>query len=545
MSKKEHSRQLLSSSTLPPLPSTLYPLATSLLLILSYPKFSQGALAWFALAPLVYSILSCKTLKAALMRGFGSGFFFYLGLLYWIYPTLRAGGVEPGFSALALLLLAALLAFEFLLVSGFGFYLKKAGAGVFPYVFAAAWAVMEWAKITVSYKAAWFPWFTLAYTQWQYKEIIQIVSVTGLYGLSFAIALSGALAGALIYKKEKPLKALIKFSPALVLFSGLWLYGAGELEKADSVVFKAPLKASLLQPSIDLYAKWDAGQAAAIEEKINGLVKGIEKTDLIVWPENALPCWIEEKHCGAWVSRIAKEKQVANFVGSVSRGDGAHVAAFLINSSGRVTARYYKRVLVPFGEYVPLRDFLGRYIKPVAAMGEFLPGEFSQPLMEVRQQESKRARKQESKRAGQLESAAAKAQESKSVKIAGVICYESIFPFLFRQDAAKGAEIFANITNDGWYLNTAAPYQHLLVNIFRAVETRRPVLRAANNGISAYIDPWGRGRQRLWLNRVGVLNVEVKLAAEPVESFYVRNGDLFADACIMLCAAFLLAVLFL
>lgn len=509
--------------------TSLFPVFTSALLILSYPKFNQGALAWFALAPLAYSILSCKTLKAALLCGFGSGFLFYLGLLYWIYPTMRAGGVEPGFSALGLILLAALLAGEFLLVSGFGFYLKKAGAGVFPYIFAAAWVVMEWAKITVNYKAAWFPWFTLAYTQWQCKEIIQVVSITGLYGLSFAVALSGALAGALIYKKEKPLKALIKFSPALVLFSGLWFYGAGELEKADSVVFKAPLKASLLQPSIDLYAKWDAGCSAAIEEKINGLVKGIGKTDLIVWPENALPGWIEDEHYGAWVSRIAKEKQAANFVGSVSRGDSSRVAAFLINPSGRVTARYYKRVLVPFGEYVPLRNFLGRYIKPVAAMGEFLPGEFSQPLMEVGQQESKRAEQ----------------QESKSVKIAGVICYESIFPFLFRQDAAKGAEIFVNITNDGWYLNTAAPYQHLLVNIFRAVETRRPVIRAANNGISAYIDPWGRGQRRLGLNRAGVLNVEVKLAAVPVESFYVRNGDLFAYACMMLCSAFLLAVLFL
>ena len=538
MSKKKHNILSLLSSTLYPLPSTLLlPALTSLLLILSYPKFNQGWLAWFALAPLVNSILSCKTLKAAGFCGFSSGFFFYLGLLYWIYPTMRAGGVEPGFSALGLILLAALLALEFLLVSGFGFYLKKAGIGVFPYVFAAAWAVMEWAKITVNYKAVWFPWFTLAYTQWQYKEIIQIVSVTGLYGLSFAVCFSGALAGALMYKKEKPLKALLKFSPALALFSGLWFYGAGELKKADSVVFKAPLKASLLQPSINLYAKWDAGYAAAIEEKINGLVKGIGKTDLIVWPENALPGWIEDEHCGAWVSRIAKEKQAANFVGSVSRGDGRRVAAFLMNSSGRVTAQYYKRVLVPFGEYVPLRDFLGRYIKPVAAMGEFLPGEFSQPLMEVRQQESKRA--------GRQESVTAKEQESKSVKVAGVICYESIFPFLFRQDAAKGAEIFVNITNDGWYLNTAAPYQHLLVNIFRAVETRRPVIRAANNGISAYIDPWGRGRRRLGLNRAGVLNVEVKLAAEPVESFYVRNGDLFAKVCIMLCAAFLPAVLFL
>ena len=505
------------------------PILTSLLLVLSYPKFNQGWLAWLALAPLVYSLLSAQTLKTALWRGFVSGFFFYLGLLYWIYPTMRAGQVGPAVSALGLALLAALLSLEFLLVSGFGFYLKKAGPGIFPYVFSAAWAAMEWAKITVNYKGVWFPWFTLAYTQWQYTKIIQIVSVTGLYGLSFAVCFSGAMAGSLIYKKEKPLKALIKFSPALIMLAGLWFYGAGELKKAERTAFKAPLKASLLQPAIDLYAKWDSNQAAAIEAKINGLIRGIEKTDLIVWPENALPGWIEDKHYGAWVSGIAVEKQTANFIGSVSRGDGSRVAAFLVGSSGTITAEYYKRVLVPFGEYVPFRDFLGRYIKPVAALGEFLPGNFSQPLMEVRRDESGTA----------IE------RERKNVKIAGIICYESIFPFLFREDAAKGAELFVNITNDGWYLDTSAPRQHLLVNIFRAVETRRPVIRAANNGISAYIDPWGRIQRSLGLNSAGVLDVEVKLASVPVESFYVRHGDLFAYTAALLCAAFLLSMLFL
>ena len=135
--------------------------------------------------------------------------------------------------------------------------------------------------------------------------------------------------------------------------------------------------------------------------------------------------------------------------------------------------------------------------------------------------------------------------EIKGVKTSAVICYESVFPFLFRADAARGAQLFINITNDGWYLDTAAPYQHLLVNIFRAVETRRPVLRAANNGISAYIDPWGGVQRSLGLNKAGVLNVDAKLAAEPAESFYVRNGDFFAYACMAFCAVFLLAPLFL
>jgi apolipoprotein N-acyltransferase len=203
-------------------------------------------------------------------------------------------------------------------------------------------------------------------------------------------------------------------------------------------------------------------------------------------------------------------------VGSVSRGDGRRVAAFLVGPDGGQQAEYHKRVLVPFGEYVPMRELLGKFIEPVAALGEFVPGNITQPLMEFR-----------------------------GLHVAPTICYESIFPFLYRGDALRGADLFVNITNDGWYLDTAAPRQHLLVNVFRAVETRRPVLRAANNGISAYIDPYGRIQKLLPLNDVGVLAARVAVNPGAPQSFYVRNGDLTVYGCIMLCAAFLLAVMFL
>ena len=492
------------------------PALTSLLLILSYPKFNQGWLAWVALAPLVYYLLNCRTLKAALAGGLGAGFLFYLGLLYWLYPTMRAGVVEPAASALGLALLAGLLSLEFGAVSAFGFYLKKAGPGAFPYVFAAGWALMEWAKVSINLKGVWFPWFTLAYTQWQYAELIQVVSVTGLYGLSWAVCFTGALAGAAAYRRGKPLAAALSLAPAALVVGGLWLYGSAFLKEKPAPAGGIVLKAALLQPSIALYDKWDAARADEIEAKIEGLVKSAGQADLVVWPENALPGWIEDKRWGGWVARLAREGKAYNLVGSVSRGDGKRVAAFLIDPSGAQAADYHKRVLVPFGEYVPFREFLGKYIEPVAALGEFYPGGASQKLMEI-----------------------------KGVKMSAAICYESIFPFLFRADAARGAQLFVNITNDGWYLDTAAPYQHLLASVFRAVETRRPVLRAANNGVSAYIDPYGRIAGRLELNAAGVLRAAPVIDPAAEQSFYVQNGDLFIYGCIMLCSAFLLAVMFL
>ena len=167
-------------------------------------------------------------------------------------------------------------------------------------------------------------------------------------------------------------------------------------------------------------------------------------------------------------------------MGSVSRGDGSHVAAFLLDKKGEISASYEKRQLVPFGEYVPMRGFLGRYIKPVATLGEFLPGARDQKLMEF-----------------------------KGFKIGAAICYESVFPYLFYPSTRAGADLFVNITNDGWYLDTAAPYQHFIVNIFRAVENRRSVARAANNGISGVIDPWGRVLAKTRLNERTVLEADV------------------------------------
>jgi apolipoprotein N-acyltransferase len=159
------------------------------------------------------------------------------------------------------------------------------------------------------------------------------------------------------------------------------------------------------------------------------------------------------------------------------------VAAFLLDGKGEIKASYNKRRLVPFGEYVPLRDFLGKYIKPVAALGEFEEGDMEQPLFEL----------------------------PGGIKLGAAVCYESIFPYLFSADVRAGAAVFFNITNDGWYLDTAAPHQHFIVNIFRAVETRRPVIRAANNGISAVIDPWGRVLAKKGLNERGVLAARVPL----------------------------------
>lgn len=495
-------------------PPALLPFLTALLLILSYPKFNQGWLAWFALAPLSLYILRSKTLKSAVLGAAACGFVFYFGILYWIYPTMRAGGVNPAVSALGLALLSFILSAEFVLISLYGFWMKRIGVKRWPYLFALGWFLLEYGKIYLSLKAVWFPWFMLGYTQWDYSPLVQIVSVTGVYGLSAAVCFSGALLGSLFELEVTVLKKILRFSPALLVLGGIWFFGRGELGQAAAFPPARVVKAALMQPSVDLYAKWDAAEAGNVKANIEDLAARARGADLVVWPENALPCWIDGPECYGWLKAVVSSGAAAgNLVGSVSKDGGKYVSAFLLDEKGGIISSYNKRQLVPFGEYVPLRDLLGKYIKPVAALGEFLPGEPEQKLLDF-----------------------------KGTKLGVAICYESIFPYLFAGDTRGGADIFVNITNDGWYLDTAAPYQHFIANIFRAVENRRTVVRAANNGISAVIDPWGRVLSKTGLNERAVLEVSAPVCAEQV--LFPLYGHWFALVAMAIVSAFLFAILF-
>ncbi|MFA7009028.1 MAG: apolipoprotein N-acyltransferase, partial [Elusimicrobiales bacterium] len=426
----------------------------------------------------------------------------------------RAGGVVPAVSIFGLAALSLVMSAEFVLTAAFGFYLKRTGPRVWPYIFAASWALMEYGKVYLSLKAVWFPWFMLGYTQWEHTPIIQLVSVTGVYGLSAAVCFTGALSGVLLWSRDGLGARLARFAPAPLLLAGLWLYGRQELAAASALVPDRSINAVLLQPSITLYDKWDERKAGEIRRKLEILTDGLKDAELVLWPENALPGWIDDPFCADWLKTVSKKTGGYSVVGSVSRGGGRHVAAFLLDPGGEILASYNKRRLVPFGEYVPLRGFLGKYIAPVAALGEFTQGALRQKLFEF-----------------------------KGLRLGAAICYESIFPYLFTADAREGADVFFNITNDGWYLDTAAPCQHFLVNIFRAVETRKPVMRAANNGISAVIDPWGRVLARKDLNEYGVLAVKVPVYTGLGPSIYTAHGGSFAAVGLLIMAAFLLALI--
>ena len=539
--------------------------AFAALLALSWwPNAGCGFLAWIAFAPFGFAVLRAATVKNAFLFGVYAGFLFYALTLYWIYPTCRAGDVAAPVALAAWLALALVLSLEWGLLA---LALKRLTVygGFFPPLAAAALAALEYGKVSFCVHGVWFPWFLTGYTQWKYPAAIQISSVCGVYGVSFAVALTGFALGHAVLKfwdtrrlraclespysaasgaftsdtsrssayrptgllvsarcvseAKSPLSlrkrdskqalkpAFAALAAPAALLCGLLIYGQARFSGAADSGRTA--KIAVLQPNVDQYKKWDERFESEILERLSGMAEKTAAANpglaAIIWPESALPGPLDEPRYARYAGEIARKTGVWQIIGTVSFSGGkSYVSARAVAPSGEPDARYDKRKLVPFGEFVPARGLLGGFISAVNKLGEFSPGKRVQPPLA----------------AGGL-------------KFGMGICYETIFPWLWRGYPAAGANLLVNITNDGWYLDSAAPWQHFSAAVFRAVETGLPLVRAANTGISGWIDGFGRVRARTALNTEAALVFDVPIT--PVRAVYSGAGDVFA--LLMCCAA--------
>jgi apolipoprotein N-acyltransferase len=265
------------------------------------------------------------------------------------------------------------------------------------------------------------------------------------------------------------------------------------------------LRTAIIQPNIDQSVKWDPAYQAktiSIYERLTRSSYGFGP-ELIVWPEAALPFFFQQDvKFASRVFSLAEESGAFLIFGSpaykrVHSITRYYNRAYLISPANK-TPQYYDKIhLVPFGEYVPLKGLLSFINRLVPAAGDFASGEEKGPMSH-----------------GGLSTGV-------------IICFEAIFPELARAHVRGGARILVNITNDAWFGMSSAPYQHLSMAAFRAVENKRPLVRAANTGISAYID--AQGKIVLWggLFREEVLKASVNITKSPL-TFYTRFGDLFA-----------------
>jgi apolipoprotein N-acyltransferase len=289
-----------------------------------------------------------------------------------------------------------------------------------------------------------------------------------------------------------------------VLFLATTCYGFVMLNREVS---GREIKVALAQGNIPQDIKWDPAfqeQTVAIYEKLTRRTGGT--VDLVVWPESSLPFFFQhEPVYSKRVLDLAREVGAPLIVSSpaVDYADGReqHLnSAFMISSEGVATGRADKLHLVPFGEYVPLARLLPFVKKMVQGIGDFSPGKTATPL------------------------------SAPFGKIGILICFEGIFPEISREYVEKGAGLLVNITNDAWFGVSSAPYQHLSMTVFRAVENRVPLVRSANTGITAIIDSRGHIHGMTELFAEALLNGRVKIGEE--KSFYTKYGDIFAWFCI-------------
>ena len=475
---------------------------SGLLLSLIFPKFDIEILAWVSLVPLLFAIKGENPLTS-LYLGFAAGLVSFLGILYWVIVAINTyGGIHLILSGLILLLLVVYLS---LYVAVFAFllnYIRQRVQWDMLVVAPFLWVSLEYVR---SFFLTGFPWATLGYSQYLNLPLIQVADITGVYGISFLILLVNSAVYDFIssigHRERTPVREGVI---VLTILSVVFAYGIVKLRKVETISSsQRKTTIGLAQGNIDQGIKWDP----AYQEKTLQIYQDLsftlarEQPSLIIWPETATPFFFqsEEKYRPPMLE-IPEKTGAYLLFGSLSyewsRGNVKYYnSAYLISPRREVIGRYDKIHLVPFGEYVPLSELLF-FLGSLSATGNLSPGKTVQNL------------------------------RFPSGDFGVLICFEIIFPNLCRKFVKRGATFLVTITNDAWFGRTSAPHQHLSMATFRAIENRVCIARAANTGISAFIDAKGEilKKSHLFVEEALVGQVSPKIE----ETFYTRYGDIFA-----------------
>ena len=513
---------------------------SGLLLVACFPKFHLPGAVWIACLPLLLALSQERSLKRAFLLGYVSGAVFLAGSCYWFVGVMESYGHVAAWQAWGAF--AAFLAVFSLFIGSFGVLVGWCarrypirGLALAPFL----WVAMELAR---TYLLSGFPWNLLGYGV-QAAGIRQVASATGVYGLSFlAVATSSWVAALLVLPRSRGLVFCGAASILVLVLGNFFLAPRGTIY--------APYDAYLVQPNVPLddegISRWEpwvhgeplehlvaisivgpvqfAQACAALAEvhrpatlpEENPAGKGLDRCGVppyIIWAENPAPFYFTRdpifRNAVEGMARQARAFSIVNTVIPVdAAGKQITNSAIVLNPEGHEIARYDKIHLVPFGEYVPAWGFPGLVNKITPEVGNFVAGT-------------------------QYEVA-----KTSAGSLGVLICYEAIFPQLARKLTAAGAGVLVNISNDGWYGESAAAYQHLEMARLRAIENHRYLLRATNDGVTTVIDPYGRLGPQLSRNQQGVL--AVKFGFETRKTFYTAYGDLFAWVCGIAAALILL-----
>ncbi|MFH1688510.1 MAG: apolipoprotein N-acyltransferase [bacterium] len=461
-----------------------------------------GFLAWFCLIRPLWIIASLPT-RPAFNAAYLYGFFFNLFTIYWL-----AWVTPPGM--IAAVIIVAFYYAGMLMVFHRLYHLRPLfGFIAMPFL----WAGLEYFR-TLSEFA--FPWADLGYTQSFFLQILQIVSIISVHGLTIIVVAVNVLLWQVFRPQLSAERRITAVLVAAATVAALVAYGWIEMPKYPE---DGDIKISLLQGSVSIEDKWREGNTQHSLDIYDSLATSTREfgPQLIVWPETSVPCYLTHDHgCRRQVSNIARRTGTFHLAGALAATtDSAHQhyynACFQYDSLGRDAGRYDKVKLVPFSEHVPYQDrvpflqqkVLRKYLTIIDQWGvqwwsDFYPGD-SLVLFEIPD------------------------------ALYGVaICFECAFPDYMRRYLLDGADFVVGITNDTWFEGSVGLDMHARMFITRAVENRCWMARAANSGYTFVVDPWGRMRDSLKLGEVAALNT--KVAALDGFSIFTRTGDVAGRA---------------
>jgi len=488
-------------------PHTRYLLAvvSGILTALSFPDASLWPLAFVAPVPLILASAWAQRDRQAVLAGWLAASVTWLINVPWVIPVMSKYGGLPLPVGIAIYFAMALYLGIFGALFAWVVYRlspRSASVGVWMAI-PAAWIAVEWAR---TWLLTGFPWHLISEALIDVPELAMPARWIGPYGLGFLTVLVAALVARAVegYLDERAAAPYLLVAAILI---GAW-FGAGRAGLVSvrlSLESETKMTVSAIQPDIEQEIRWDPARTVEIfdgvvEQTDEAIAKGAA---LVVWPESTVPLIYEETPFWRdYVEEATRDNGVDVILGSVATtpsGDRYTNSALLIRD-GRTAGRYDKIRLVPFGEYVPLKNALFFAEKLVRAVGDFQFGEDPGPL-------------------------------EGRVPYGLAICYEIVYPSIPAESVRRGAELLVTITNDAWFDISAAPYQHLAMARMRAVETGRWIVRAGTTGISAIVDPTGSVVEEIPLGERGVLVATVGIRDELTP--YVSGGDWAAWLCVI------------
>ncbi len=438
-----------------------------ILLTIASPGFDISYLAFIAYIPLIYAIKKRSNLPS-MLYGIIFGFSYFFINLNWLNVTVSQFGNTPIIIGYLVLIAFALYLSIYFAVFSYLSY-KKDDIIILSMIF----VVLEVIK---SYALTGFPWLNLGLTQYSNKYTLQLASIIGEYGLSFIIILVNFLIYKYIVNKSK---VILSFTIIILLIS----FSTGYLIFNSKNPNNKNYKFSIIQPSYNQLEKWDYKFKNKIINRVNIFLEDavFSDTDFIIMPEAVYPVFLErEKYLLSYLKNLSKSKPI--ILGSLKKSNNKNYNSVYYIYDNKIIDSYDKKHLVPFGEYMPM----GKLLAPVSRYFFGESADFSSGDKTVIFN-----------------------YDDKKLRIAPLICYESIYTDIVLSAVYKGANILTVVTNDSWFGNSIGRVQHLALSVIRAVEVSRPTLRAAQSGISACIDSKGQIVKSLQTDKPGILTCSI------------------------------------